>query len=565
MKSLSVKLFALFAYASFLLCAGMLFRFLAVAPPPDAASSLPAWLAALANAGLLSLFALPHSLMARASFKTAVARWLPREAERSLYVLVAALTLMTMMWLWQPLPARVWSVEAEGLRHALWAMYGLGWLILVAATFQLDHWGLFGLRQAFARQGEGAHATPALRTPWMYRRVRHPIMTGVLLLSWATPVMTVGHLLLASLFTLYILIGTRHEERDLRDELGDAYADYAQRVPAFIPWPRVERWGGLRRGAAIALLGALLAGAWWLDADWRAAPTLPGRYEHVAFEHGGHTRSALVYLPSRPDPRAAPILALHGSQGDGPTMQRMTAFRFDEIAEQRGALLIYPDGHEGHWNDCRRAADYPARRLGIDDVGFLDALAGALASQYGITAPRVFVAGYSNGAHLAFRWATQAPERLAGVIAIAASLPTADNMDCVGSPADVPLFLVNGTRDPISPFEGGVVSLWGFRPRGEVLSSLQTLRAFGLRVGDPTHAPGGQPRWLVTPRGLSAYLFLPGAGHTFPDSEHRFPRFFGATAAQRIDGDLLRFIEHNHATALSAARPTADSDMALKH
>lgn len=190
---------------------------------------------------LLLLFCGHHSLFARHAVKQWLALRVPAAAERSLYVLVATALLVLLMAGWAPIPGRLWQVDAPAGRALLYGVHGLGWVIVVAASFQIDHWALFGLRQGFGARG--AAAGEGFRTPWMYRWSRHPMMFGFLLVLWAVPGMSVGQALLASLLTLYILVGTRFEERDLLRLFGAAYARYRERVPGLLPW----RGGALRR------------------------------------------------------------------------------------------------------------------------------------------------------------------------------------------------------------------------------------------------------------------------------------------------------------------------------
>ncbi|HEY7144635.1 MAG TPA: isoprenylcysteine carboxylmethyltransferase family protein [Streptosporangiaceae bacterium] len=207
--------------------------------PVTAASParLPAWAALLADAGLLLLFAAQHTVMARPGFKRRLARLLPPAAERSSYVLAAGLALLLVFWQWQPLPGSVWRVRAGSWADLLWAVYAAGWLIAVSATFMIDHLDFLGIRQARWGTGRGPYRPPSFSERWLYAWVRHPMMTGLLIAFWATPVMTVSHLFFAAAATGYIAVGLRFEERDLRRQLGPAYGDYASRVPALVPRP----------------------------------------------------------------------------------------------------------------------------------------------------------------------------------------------------------------------------------------------------------------------------------------------------------------------------------------
>jgi protein-S-isoprenylcysteine O-methyltransferase Ste14 len=203
----------------------------------DDGTAGPVWAAVLIDAGLLGLFAVQHSVMARPWFKRWWTRFVPQVIERSTFVLAASAVIGALLWLWQPLPGMVWSVSGWP-RALLWLLYGLGWAVLVLSTFLIGRFDLFGLRQVLARAREKTYAEPGFRQPLFYRLVRHPIMVGFLIAFWATPDMSVGRLLFAVAGTGYIVIGVRFEEHDLRRQLGEPYERYAEQVPRFIPRPR---------------------------------------------------------------------------------------------------------------------------------------------------------------------------------------------------------------------------------------------------------------------------------------------------------------------------------------
>jgi protein-S-isoprenylcysteine O-methyltransferase Ste14 len=196
------------------------------------------------NLLLLGMFAIQHSIMARPAFKQWWARLLPVACQRSTYVLLSSLILLLLFWQWRPIPIQVWQIGGI----AAWlpiGVYWLGWLIAFASTYMIDHFDLFGLRQAlFALRG-GENPGQSFRTPLLYKIVRHPLMLGFLLAFWATPEMTAGHLLFAIATTAYILVALQFEERDLIAEFGASYLQYRARVPMLLP----RIFGNRRAGA----------------------------------------------------------------------------------------------------------------------------------------------------------------------------------------------------------------------------------------------------------------------------------------------------------------------------
>ena len=219
-----------------------------VAVPKHVDNGVPtAWPVALAiDLVLLSLFAVQHSGMARPAFKRWFTRIVPAPLERSTFVLATNLVLVLLYWQWRPLPMVVWDAEAEVARWLLYGLAAVGWLLVLASTFLIDHFDLFGVRQSWrAALGRGPTPSAPFVTRALYRIVRHPIMLGFLIAFWATPTMTVGHLLFAGVTTGYILIAVKClEERDLVAQFGETYRDYQRRVPMLLPWRRTTRAAG---------------------------------------------------------------------------------------------------------------------------------------------------------------------------------------------------------------------------------------------------------------------------------------------------------------------------------
>jgi len=184
---------------------------------------------------LITLFAMQHSVMARPAFKRWWTRHIPEPIERSTYVLVASLVLVLMFWQWRSIPALVWDISWTPGRMLVWAMFWLGWATVLASTFMIDHFELFGLKQVFAAWRAQPPADTGFRTTLLYKLVRHPLMLGFVIAFWAAPTMTAGHLLFACVMTVYILTAIQIEERDLTALLGRQYADYKNRVPMLVP------------------------------------------------------------------------------------------------------------------------------------------------------------------------------------------------------------------------------------------------------------------------------------------------------------------------------------------
>src|ERR1700733_5934162 len=212
----------------------------------DSGPSEPLAQALLINAGLLGLFAIQHSIMARVWFKRAWTRVIPPVVERSTYVLLASLCLLLLFWQWRPIGGVIWSVGNPAARAAISVVCALGWLTVLAATFWINHFDLFGLRQVYLYL-RGRQYTPiAFRTPGPYRLVRHPLYLGFLMAFWAAPTMTAAHLVFAVATTGYILLAIQFEEKDLVDYHGETYRNYRDETSMIIP----VRFGRRKRARA---------------------------------------------------------------------------------------------------------------------------------------------------------------------------------------------------------------------------------------------------------------------------------------------------------------------------
>lgn len=193
------------------------------------------WAALAINLGLLALFAVQHSVMARRGFKEWWTKFVPKPIERSTYVLATNLALIAMFAFWQPMGGEIWHVDHPVGRALLYAGYGLGLTIVLIATFLINHFDLFGMRQVTLYLMGREYTPLPFKTPMFYNHVRHPLYVGWFLTFWMTPTMTIAHLVFAIMTTAYILIAIRFEERDLIREHGMKYIDYRKRVPMLIP------------------------------------------------------------------------------------------------------------------------------------------------------------------------------------------------------------------------------------------------------------------------------------------------------------------------------------------
>lgn len=225
--------YALF-FATFLYAIGFVGN-LFVPKAIDSAPQVPFIQALLVNLGLLGLFAVQHSTMARPFFKRWLTRFIPPAAERSTFVLASSLALITLFVFWQPMGGVVWSISNPHAQILLHVAFIFGWLLVLFSTFLINHFDLFGLRQVWLNLHKQPYRELKFGTPVLYRLVRHPLYLGFILGFWATPVMTVAHLVFALATTAYILIAIQLEERDLMN-VHPEYAEYRRRVPMIIPF-----------------------------------------------------------------------------------------------------------------------------------------------------------------------------------------------------------------------------------------------------------------------------------------------------------------------------------------
>jgi methanethiol S-methyltransferase len=211
----------------------------------DSEPVAPLWLALLIDTLLIGVFGLQHSVMARPTFKRWWTKFVPEPIERSSYVMFTNAALILLFYFWQPLGSAVWVVEDPAFRAVVWSLYALGWCAVLATTFLINHFDLFGLRQVWLYFRGRPYTHIGFRTPGPYRFVRHPLYVGWIMTFWAAPTMTLTHLVFALGMTAYILIAIPFEERNLVMYHGKRYADYRRKVPMLIPGMRKS--GGERR------------------------------------------------------------------------------------------------------------------------------------------------------------------------------------------------------------------------------------------------------------------------------------------------------------------------------
>lgn len=242
MKKSITFIYGILAYlvflVAFLYAIGFIGNFI-VPKSIDSGLETSFWEALLINILLMAVFAMQHSVMARPAFKKWMAPVIDAAMERSTYVLMSSLALILLYWKWQPMKSIVWEVENNTLIVALKGIYFLGWLIVFLSSFMISHFELFGLKQIFDNLKERQAQDPKFQTNYLYKIVRHPIMLGFLIAFWATPVMSIGHLVFAIATTVYVFVAVKYlEEKDLRKSLGKEYEEYQKKVPMILPFTK---------------------------------------------------------------------------------------------------------------------------------------------------------------------------------------------------------------------------------------------------------------------------------------------------------------------------------------
>jgi polyhydroxybutyrate depolymerase len=292
---------------------------------------------------------------------------------------------------------------------------------------------------------------------------------------------------------------------------------------------------------AVALALILVAYWWFLYSPHPTPPELSAPLAAAKLIRPTGERSFHMFVPARIEKNAVLLLVLHGSGGDASQMRRYTGYEFERLADEHRFIVAYPEGVGGYWNDARKKGSFPAKKLGIDDVGFLRDLIEHVRRTHDVT--RVFAVGYSNGGHMCFRLALDAPDMINGFAVFSANMPTDDNCVCPPMTRPIPALFVNGTRDPVNPYEGGRVTIFGFGDRGTVRSAIESAEYFGRTSGDvkregpieivpatSDHPTFVDHRTWCAPAGEDVGLFtVHGGGHVIPQPHYRFPRIIGRT------------------------------------
>jgi len=191
--------------------------------------------ALMVNIGLMLMWGVQHSVMARGWFKEMIASVVPHHVERSTYCLASAIVLGALMYYWQPMEGIIWQVENPMAVNVLWGLFGLGWVLIFVSTFLTNHFDLFGLRQPWLHFVKKAYTPVVFTEVLFYRWIRHPMMLGLIIVFWSLPTMTVGHLVFSIGMSIYVLVGIHFEERALARAIGQTYVDYQQRTSKVIP------------------------------------------------------------------------------------------------------------------------------------------------------------------------------------------------------------------------------------------------------------------------------------------------------------------------------------------
>lgn len=311
-------------------------------------------------------------------------------------------------------------------------------------------------------------------------------------------------------------------------------------IRRFLAFLRFCLWSVL---LLVALMGSLFG--YYVYTPAPEVPRLSGTLARSSIEVAGIKRTYLTYVPQGLARGAPLVVVMHGSGQNGAQVRTETGYAFDRLADEQGFAVVYPNAQDGYWDVCSRVGAVATRARHIDDVGFLTGVADKLIAELSVDPGRVFAVGSSRGGSMALRLALEAPARFRAVAAVSASMPTPGNFKCK-SPAQgtSSVMIMNGTKDPIVPFEGGEVSLFGlFYRNGNMLSSRESGQFFatlnqisGTPESNEVAVAGGirveHVVWRNESKAEVELVAIHGGGHGVPQPYQRRPRILGPSAME---------------------------------
>ncbi len=320
--------------------------------------------------------------------------------------------------------------------------------------------------------------------------------------------------------------------------------------------------------ALLTAIGAAIRAGGTEEFQPNPKPPLSGREERLTVSTGGRLRTALLYRPRNLADRPAILFVLHGFTGTGSRIRMFTGYDFDRMADQEGFVVVYPDAISGQWNDCRSSTKRPVEEREPEDAAFLGRLAKQVEEELGLAPLPRFVAGYSNGGHMAIRLAVQHPEDVSSIAVFGTSLPAAGEWNCGKAKQPLPVLIINGTEDPVNPFEGGLVRPPAGPPLGTVRSARASAEYFAAltgaseaeveklpdRVGDGTWLE--RLTWRRPDQPDVSLLIVHGGGHTLPNPRASFPAIVGRTSKDASGAELIwAFFEQHLDAGVRADHP----------
>ncbi|MGN8057628.1 alpha/beta hydrolase family esterase [Pedobacter sp. 22163] len=271
-------------------------------------------------------------------------------------------------------------------------------------------------------------------------------------------------------------------------------------------------------------------------------PVLGSEVQASKIRVGERERTFLSYVPKSLSKESKPglIIVLHGTGIDGAKIREWTGYEFDRMADDNSFIVLYPDGYKNGWNESRKTGSYPAKKENMDDVGFITALIEKYRSKYGVDPLKIYVFGYSNGGEMAFRLAIEKPDLLRAITTISANLPAQENFNAHIGEISTKIMMVNGTKDPITPYEGGKISLFG-KDFGKVISAPSTAETFARAAHAVKERKSSRAAhqvekhnssvektvWMKDGQPMIELYTVTGGGHVIPQQIAKMPRFLG--------------------------------------